>query len=81
MALTTYTDVNANGDPITMTVIDSATASTPGLRPSAFTPLAGYPTLTTATDYSVGSTPTKRPETFEPPSLSCTLDPGMIVNG
>lgn len=81
MALTTYININNHGDPITVNMIDSATASSPTDRPSMFTPTAGYPTSTTANDYSVGTTPTVRPQCFEPPSYSASLDPGLVVSG
>ena len=87
---TSYTALNNSSAAVSQTDIDSATFSTPTLRPSAFTPTGGYvaPASTgqgnfglSTNDWSMGSTPTVRPQVFEPPSRVFTLDPGMILNG
>lgn len=91
MALTSFTGTNNNGDPVIQSVIDTGRFSAPVIRPTTYTPIGGYVVPTTfagqsnfgatGNDYSVGSAPAKRPQVFEASSFSCTLDPGLIVNG
>lgn len=88
--MTTYTEIDNAGAPVTATVVDSGVGSAPAIRASVFTPNTGYVAPastgqanfgTVGNDWAVATAPTVRPQVFEPPSDMAVVDPGLIVSG
>ena len=73
MALSTYTNLNATNDAVSMTAIDSGVYSAPTDRLPTFTPVGGYVSVPVASDYGVGTVAAVRARCFEPPSITASI--------